>query len=308
MKFQRIFAGAALAGLAAGALAAQASAQTITNGAGTVSAGIGVNGELFDNATRVGLRRNADGYDPIIFGTPRDSWGVSTALDSAYADQNFVGAQNIVSTHILAGPDGATATSLTTFGLTVVQNYSFVGGGNILRIDTTVTNTTLDTVNAIFQRNVDFDIDPTVTNENVFGPSGGSGIVIDSSDFGFENPDPSVAYTFSCLGGCDATGDLGVGIKIRLGALTHGASSHFAYYYGINYAGDSVNTLIKQGKAAGAKYIIAGQSSDGNSDHAGSNSAFLGVTGVPEPATWSMMLMGFFGLGAVVRRKRALTA
>lgn len=33
------------------------------------------------------------------------------------------------------------------------------------------------------------------------------------------------------------------------------------------------------------------------------------VTGaIPEPATWAMMLTGFFGLGVVVRRRRAATA
>ncbi len=31
------------------------------------------------------------------------------------------------------------------------------------------------------------------------------------------------------------------------------------------------------------------------------------VAAVPEPATWAMMLMGFFGLGAVVRRQRRQT-
>ncbi len=30
--------------------------------------------------------------------------------------------------------------------------------------------------------------------------------------------------------------------------------------------------------------------------------------GVPEPATWAMMLMGFFGMGALVRRQRSATA
>ena len=34
----------------------------------------------------------------------------------------------------------------------------------------------------------------------------------------------------------------------------------------------------------------------------------VSLTAVPEPAVWSMMLMGFAGLGAMIRRRRALAA
>ena len=48
-----------------------------------------------------------------------------------------------------------------------------------------------------------------------------------------------------------------------------------------------------------------GESSSGFVDYVTINSSsFLG--GVPEPATWAMMLMGFGGLGAMIRRRRAL--
>jgi hypothetical protein len=30
--------------------------------------------------------------------------------------------------------------------------------------------------------------------------------------------------------------------------------------------------------------------------------------GVPEPASWAMMILGFFGLGEALRRRRALAA
>jgi len=41
------------------------------------------------------------------------------------------------------------------------------------------------------------------------------------------------------------------------------------------------------------------------------NTGVIGATlagGVPEPATWGMMLVGFGGLGAMMRRRRAMTA
>jgi len=35
---------------------------------------------------------------------------------------------------------------------------------------------------------------------------------------------------------------------------------------------------------------------------------FLKITAIPEPATWAMMIGGFFGLGAALRRRRAPAA
>jgi hypothetical protein len=41
---------------------------------------------------------------------------------------------------------------------------------------------------------------------------------------------------------------------------------------------------------------------------AGANVQITNVGGVPEPATWAMMLLGFFGLGATLRRRREVLA
>jgi hypothetical protein len=51
-------------------------------------------------------------------------------------------------------------------------------------------------------------------------------------------------------------------------------------------------------------YSVAGGSSFGD-DRLG----FAKLTSAaPEPAAWSMMLVGFFGLGSMVRRRRAAVA
>jgi hypothetical protein len=292
MKYQRSLTGALAVTLAA-AMAAPASAAVIASGGGAYQVGIAENGELYDASAGVGFLRTGDGFDVIAPGVPRDSWGINGVA----ADGQYLGS-TVATTSIVAGPNGAVATTDTGIGFDVVQTYSFAGGGNILVIDTVVTNTSGDILAATFQRNVDWDI---FSAENVFGPIGSANGVIDSSYFGFESGDPASAYISSCYFGCNATGDLGGGIKINLGSLNSGASRHFTYYYGI---GGDVGGLIGDAQAAGAKYLIAAQG-DGDADH----SAIIGVSGaVPEPTTWAMLLLGFFGLGSMVRRRRAVVA
>lgn len=287
MKFQRFLAGVAAVSLVA--VAAPASAAVITSGG--YSVGIGADGELYDAGAGVGFQR-ADGYDPIAPGASRDSWGLNTA----YADGTNVGSN--VTSVVSAGADSAVVTTDTGIGFTVEQTYSFVG--NILKIETVVTNETLDALSAIFQRDVDFNIG---FDETVFGPTGASNGVIDSSYFGLEQPDAATPYSFSCKFGCNTSGDLGAGIKINLGTINAGASRIFTYYYGLNREGTDVNALIGDAQAAGAKYIMAATANGGGGD-----SAIIGVSGaVPEPATWAMMLLGFFSLGAMVRRRRVVS-
>jgi hypothetical protein len=306
MNLRLVLLGAAAAALSVAA--SQASAATITDAGGNYTVGIGANGELFDGGPYIGFRRNTDGYDPIAPGTPRDSWG----LGSNHADGHYFGSN--VGTSLVAGANTATATTTTADGFKVVQNYSFTGAGNVLKIATTVTNLSgAAATGVLFQRDVDWDISPTEFNENVFGPIGASAMVVDSSWYGFENPDPSAGpFALSCFGGCNATSDLGGGIRISLGDLANGGSASFNYYYGVNAYGENVRGLIGDTQAAGAQYIIAGQSSENGSfpDHLGFDSATIGVgpAGVPEPATWATMILGFFGAGAMLRRRSAAIA
>ena len=46
----------------------------------------------------------------------------------------------------------------------------------------------------------------------------------------------------------------------------------------------------------------------GNYEVGVDNFQIAGAGGIPEPATWAMMLMGFGGLGAMLRRRRAVHA
>lgn len=288
MKFERFLAGVAAVSVVAAAV--PASSAVIASGG--YSVGIGADGELYDAGAGVGFLRDG-GYDPIAPGTPRDSWGIN----GAYADGAYFG--STVTSVVDAGASSAVVTTDTGVGFSVAQTYAFVG--NILKIDTVVTNTTLDALSAIFQRVVDFDAS---FDDAVFGPVGPNNGVVDSSYWGFESPDTASPFALSCKFGCSSVSgdDVGVGIKINLGTLNAGASRAFTYYYGLNREGTDVNALIGDAQAAGAKYILATRAV------VGGDSAIMGVSGVPEPAAWAMMLGGFFGLGAMVRRRRAVPA
>ena len=313
MKFGLFLASA----VAVAAFASQASAQVISDSSGQYSVGIGANGELYDVASGTGFVRVIDGYDPLQPGTPRDSWSIASGLGVAYADQSYFGSAGINASSVVTGANTASALAGTVAGCDVSQAYSFAPGGNVLRIDTVVTNVSGVTLRGMFARDVDWDIDPTAVNENTLGAFGVNASVFDSSFLGFEDPSLGldVPYFLSCKAGCNFTGDAGAGIKLDLGYFANGAAARFSYFYGISTVGGSLDALVAQGQAAGATYIIGTQSSEaGDYPFLGANAAILGVSdvvktgGVPEPATWAMMLLGFFGLGSMVRRRRVLTA
>ncbi|WP_068879215.1 PEPxxWA-CTERM sorting domain-containing protein [Phenylobacterium sp. CCH12-B4] len=200
--------------------------------------------------------------------------------------------------------DSALVSVLTDGGFLVTQSFEFVAP-NILGIVTQVTNTTGGDLSALFQRVVDFDasaLEPETDNvSGVYGPGG-----FESGFFGFEDPSPlSGAFLGPCDGGCDETGDNGAAIRLNLGVLGAGQSRSFTYFYGLGAVGQSRDELIAQTLGAGAGNVLAAVSQDG------SVSATMGAAmsaAVPEPATWAMMLLGFFGLGGMLRRRQAALA
>jgi hypothetical protein len=68
---------------------------------------------------------------------------------------------------------------------------------------------------------------------------------------------------------------------------------------------DAYTLLLGQGLATGS-YILAyiGNPATGNFDATANSGAIREIGGVPEPATWAMMLLGFGGIGVAMRRRR----
>lgn len=285
---------------------------TINDGTG-YSAGIGPDGELYDPDTDVGFS-NPAGFDYIRPGTPRDSWGISASTGSAAADQEEFGSFGIVSSTFTSTPSTASVTSSLLNGLSLTQAYNFFAP-NILSIQHTVTNATSSVISDIvFRRNVDLDITPTTFDENTTGPLGSNASVVANSYYGFENPDPTVAFSRSCTPSCNEVGDLGAGIDLGLGSLAAGDSLTFAYYYGINQPGQTLDQLFTQAQGLGLSYLIGVQSSENGLYPAlGSGSGFLGVSNVgtvagpvPELAVWLQMILGVGAVGLVLRRSGAI--
>jgi len=298
-----IAAAAVLLVLAPGISRADVVTGTITDPTGNFAVGISYFGELFDPNSGTGFIRLADSYDPLLPGTPRDSWGISGAVSgSAYADYTNYGDVNVTSVNTY-GANSAVVSAVVP-GYTVYMNYVF-GAANVLEIQTTITNTSGVAQDTLFQRDVDWDVYPTEFNENSFA-NPVSGNVIDSSYDGFESPDPSQPYYSSCFSGCNQTGDLGGGIKLDLGVLAPNQTSSFTFYYGISQTGEDVNGLISQVQGLGATYYVGTQSSEnGGYPNLGANSAIIAVgSSTPEPATFGLLAAGIGLLGALARRRK----
>lgn len=311
----------ALLTLTSWGIAGSASAgTTIYDGTG-YAAGIGENGELYDSNTAVGLL-NPAGDDYIRPGTPRDSWGVAASTGNAFADQNRFGTFGITSSTVTSTASSATMTNVLANGLSLTQIYNFFAP-NILSIQHTITNVTASAItDIVFRRNVDLDIQPTAFDENTTGPLGTNSAVVGNSYYGFEDPNPTVAYQYSCTPSCNARGDLGAGIDLGLGSLAAGDAVTFAYYYGINQPSQTLDSLFLQAQGLGLSYLIGVQSTEnGLYPELGSGSGFLGVSNigtiagpgaVPELAIWLQMILGVGAVGLAARKfqpkRHSLTA
>ncbi|MBU1377684.1 MAG: PEPxxWA-CTERM sorting domain-containing protein [Alphaproteobacteria bacterium] len=291
MTFKGLVAGAALAALMSAA-AGSAGAVVITSGG--YSVGVNEYGQLLHTtdggSTGVGFRRESDGADVIFSGGVRDSWGVNGAYADGYGDSQ---ANDGLLSASLTSTASTALSTVTTADFSVVQSFSFVAD-NILAINVSLTNISGGDLAAIFQRLADFDADPN-SDETVIDPFGNTA---ENTTFGFDDASTLNAWSFPLCSLCSGQYDAGAGLRANLGTLAAGQTTYFTYYYGMGAGSDE---LAAQMQTAGAKDILVVTGVDGTV------SAAMGLA-VPEPATWAMMILGFFGLGSMIRRRNAALA
>lgn len=300
MTFKNLAAGAALAALLSTAAAGTAGAVVITNG--TISVGVSEYGQLYDGSG-VGLLRNSDGVDVMAAYGQRDSWGVSgdypPDLTGIYADDGFYGLSGVTAGVFNSTADSAVANITTLGGFSVTQSFSFVAP-TILAVDIDLTNVSGGALSAIFQRLAEFHVDLSGEAPLVEYQTNPYSTGVQTSIAGFDDPSTASEWNFPC---CVAEAvDGGAGFRLDLGTLAAGATRSFTFYYGLGDAG-----LASQLNAAGATDVLIVANQDGSLT-GGMGVALRGAVAVPEPATWAMMILGFFGLGGVLRRRRSVGA
>jgi hypothetical protein len=115
------------------------------------------------------------------------------------------------------------------------------------------------------------------------------------------------------------SGDLGGGCcglaairtSFNISSVSLAASS---YYFAVQYVTPTFQNYLSQGVAnsGAAETHDGGSNWSANYQGLGGDAVALYDTalpgGVPEPATWGLMLVGFGGLGAVLRRRRSQVA
>ena len=304
------FAGAATAVLLLG-MASTAAAAPVTLTGKYINAGVSDAGSLGSNGnTSPGLQHDPTGTgnfginDYITPGSPHDGFSVNS-LETGYLenDNNFSCCGSFVSG---SGPQGvvglydnmATWTGSNGF-LQITNDYFFNDNDQRINVRTTLTALS-NLTNLAFARSVDPDPDVNTFGSFVTNNQRGN----------------------SLFGLMDFVGSAGPNTGLTLGLLNLSGNTYAhntAIDYGCCNNNDPYNVLSGYDAGPVGDYSLnmawsIGDLAQGNSaviNYAyvvGDNIATVGEEGVPEPATWAMMIIGFSGVGAMVRRRRTVAA
>jgi hypothetical protein len=309
------------------ALAAPAGAVTVTNG--TVTLGVNPQGDLNDTAAGIGLTYNATGNDSTISGLPAEGWGAGSA-------GAFVGVAN----EYVGNSGYATPVSFTSNATSAVSSVDILRGDthalrlrqdfhpspttpNLYEITTTLTNlTSAPLADVRYERVMDWDIEPTATEEYVTinrgNPAPANLIYSDDNGFSDNNPftftaegDPPLDDTTINASYVDkGPSDHGARFTFSFGTLAGGESKQFFLYYGAAGTEADANAAVS---AAALEMFSYGQPSTTDGPTLGTPNTFIwgfrAVGGRPvipptltlDPASGSAPAGGSTGVTATLR-------
>ncbi|WCL55354.1 PEPxxWA-CTERM sorting domain-containing protein [Gimibacter soli] len=328
------------AGIAAGGLMSitlPAMGQAIIDN-GTIQMGVDTMGQLnvrggdpspVTGTTYVGLRYMPTGNESTSHGCLCEGWGVADASTGMTGSAN-----NAYGTFGLSlssfSSTASTATSVVTLTsglqqLTVTHYFSPSATSSLYSVNVKIENTgTADVGDLRYRRVFDWDVEPTTFTEYSTVETGTASAVLFSSNDGFASANPLAGPSgtpgdFTDFGAYDH----GALFDFGFGSLLSGESYSFDIFYGA--AGTEAAALAALG-VVGAEVYSFGQAANdpgglGLPTASGDPTntfifAFAGVGGdvivppptggIPEPATWLMMIMGFGLVGMATRRRLAL--
>jgi hypothetical protein len=252
---------ALLAAIAVLAIAAPASAVTISNG--TVELGINAGGSLNDQSAGIGLTYVPTGNDSTIQGIPAEGWGAGAGGPVRFEGQANEYQGNVF-TQVSFTNTATTARSITdvlngdTPALRVTQDFHpSPTTPSLYEITTTLTNLTGAPLTDVrYERVMDWDIEPTATEEYVTINRGNPppSTLIYSDDNGFSDNNP---FTFTAEGDPPldpatintsyvdkGPSDHGARFTFSFGALAAGESKQFFLYYGATGTEADANAAV----------------------------------------------------------------
>ncbi|KQT34833.1 hypothetical protein ASG29_01355 [Sphingomonas sp. Leaf412] len=309
-----------LAGLVAASIAAPsvASAQAVIDN-GTIRLGVSAEGQLNNGGFGVfDIRNNVDGTRA---GCACEGWGVANAGTGVqgYAN-NASGISNLtLDSFTSTGSTAVSNTSLTSGGLSITHSFSPSIAADLYQVDVTITNTSgaAMTGNLLYRRLMDWDIEPTAFNEYVtIQGSNGAANVLGVNRNGFADNNGPLTFSGAYTGDFVDAGptDHGALFDFTFSPLAAGASQKFSIFYGASL--NEASALSALGRVGAEVYSFGQSARDINGGTPGFSTFIFGfagvggtaLPGVPEPATWALMILGMGAVGGAMRRRTAVKA